>query len=327
MSYNKKRTTFNAGMKAVLYGMVCAAALAASASCGEGETLRDCVWLWGHESGQIDGPKSAWGLPPFKVYYHQAQACRDFGVPNLCCIRWDMPKKDFRDSLAGLRRVTFPASSTKGDARSYSRLLNWDFDVAREMPNMVGIDFDDFFRAAKAPQPTAYTVDELKDIRRRAAAFGRPFELRVIAYELLFLRGTGHSHARENPAAELSPYFEQFDKIMFWVWMGRNIKKLPTWFDELRKVSCGKPILLGLYLWDFGGTKKELLDEDMKFQLDFALEKWKTGEIDGVVFLATSICNRDFAAVRMAREWIRANAELTRCRPQRGASIPQTRAP
>jgi hypothetical protein len=50
----------------------------------------------------------------------------------------------------------------------------------------------------------------------------------------------------------------------------------------------------------------------MKYQLDFALEKWKTREIDGVVFLATSICNRDFTAVKMVREWIKANGGCTR---------------
>ena len=36
------------------------------------------------------------------------------------------------------------------------------------------------------------------------------------------------------------------------------------------------------------------------------------GEIDGVVFLATSICNRDFTAVKMAHEWIKANGSCTR---------------
>jgi len=296
----------------LFFSVVCTAlSLAPTPQGDRAETLRDCIWLWGHESGQVDGPKNAWGLPPFKERYHQVQACRDWGVLNLCCVRWDMPGKEFRDSLSGLRRVTFPVSSIKGDYKSYAKLLDWTFDAAKEMPNMTGIDFDDFFRAADSPQPTAYTVDELKEVRRRFGALGRPFEMRVVAYDFLFHRGTGHSHAREDPEV-LRPYFEQFDVIMLWTWWAKSIKRLPRWLDELRRVSCGKSVFLGLYLWDFGEKKAELPAELMKFQLDFALEKWKSREIDGVIFLATSICNRDFEAVRMAREWVKANGDLVR---------------
>ena len=87
---------------------------------------------------------------------------------------------------------------------------------------------------------------------------------------------------------------------------------LPEYFRRYRALAPDKRTYLGIYLWDFGGTHGEISAEDMKFQLDFALEKWKSREIDGVVFLATSICNRDFTAVKMAHEWIKANGSCTR---------------
>ena len=47
-----------------------------------------------------------------------------------------------------------------------------------------------------------------------------------------------------------------------------------------------------------------MVAEEMRYQLDFALRKFREGELEGVVFLCSSIVNRDFAAVRLAKEWV-----------------------
>ena len=49
--------------------------------------------------------------------------------------------------------------------------------------------------------------------------------------------------------------------------------------------------------------------EEMRFQLDFALRKFREGEIEGVVFLCSSIVNRDFEAIRLVKEWIGAHGK------------------
>ena len=273
------------------------------------ETLRDDCWLWGHETGMLDGgPTNHWNLPPAKEYYHQVRACIDFGIANLCCVRWDMPKKEFRDSLAPLRRVTFPVSSLSDNIESRDRILNWSIEVAKEMPNMTGIDFDDFFRKNDRPREAAYSLEELKDVRRRVKALERPVEMRLVAYDHLFRKGSPYFREEE----QVRPFVEQFDTILLWTWTARNLKELPATLANMRRLAGNKSILLGIYLWDFGGPHVEISEANMKLQLDFALEKWKTHEIDGVIFLATSICNRDFAAVRMARQWVRDNGDCIR---------------
>ena len=288
------------------------AALPASAS-----TLRDDCWLWGHETGQLDSPTNRWGLPVAKGYYHQAQACRDFGVSNLCCIRWDKPSRAFRDSLRGLKRLTWPMSGHKKEVNStYDALADWNFAVADEMPNVTGFDLDDYF-VARGPSiavetsagrrmvcPTRFPYAQLVELRRRLDAYPRRLELRVVVYDELL-------DQRKDPK-DLVPVLELVDSVTYWTWKAKNLPKLPEYFRRYRALAPGKRTYLGIYLWDFGGTHGEISAEDMKYQLDFALEKWKSREIDGVVFLATSICNRDFTAVKMAHEWIEANGLCTR---------------
>ena len=288
------------------------AALPASAS-----TLRDDCWLWGHETGQLDSPTNRWGLPVAKGYYHQAQACRDFGVSNLCCIRWDKPPRAFRDSLRGLKRLTWPMSGHKKEVNStYDALADWNFAVADEMPNVTGFDLDDYF-VARGPSiavetsagrrmvcPTRFPYAQLVELRRRLDAYPRRLELRVVVYDELL-------DQRKDPK-DLAPVLELVDSVTYWTWKATNLPKLPEYFRRYRALAPGKRTYLGIYLWDFGGTHGEISAEDMKYQLDFALEKWKSREIDGVVFLATSICNRDFTAVKMAHDWIEANGRCTR---------------
>ena len=288
------------------------AALPASAS-----TLRDDCWLWGHETGQLDSPTNRWGLPVAKGYYHQAQACRDFGVSNLCCIRWDKPPRAFRDSLRGLKRLTWPMSGHKKEVNStYDALADWNFSVADEMPNVTGFDLDDYF-VARGPSiavetsagrrmvcPTRFPYAQLVELRRRLDAYPRRLELRVVVYDELL-------DQRKDPK-DLVPVLELVDSVTYWTWKAKNLPKLPEYFRRYRALAPGKRTYLGIYLWDFGGTHGEISAEDMKYQLDFALAKWKSREIDGVVFLATSICNRDFKAVKMAHEWIEANGLCTR---------------
>ena len=55
-------------------------------------------------------------------------------------------RKRIRDSLRGLKRVTWPMSGNKTELNyTYDALADWNFAVADEMPNVTGFDLDDFF--------------------------------------------------------------------------------------------------------------------------------------------------------------------------------------
>ena len=101
------------------------------------DELRDHCWLWGHETGQVDGTNNIWSLDIARSYYHMADAARDFGIGSLNAIRWDKPDKSFRESLKPLKRVTWPISGNKTEKNyTYDALADWCFAAADEMPNV-----------------------------------------------------------------------------------------------------------------------------------------------------------------------------------------------
>lgn len=46
----------------------------------------------------------------------------------------------------------------------------------------------------------------------------------------------------------------------------------------------------------------------MRKQLDYAFKLYKQGEIDGMIFHCTPLCNKNLAAVEYAKKWIAEHA-------------------
>jgi hypothetical protein len=93
------------------------------------------------------------------------------------------------------------------------------------------------------------------------------------------------------------------DLVSLWIWSGIDIQKIDANFKKYRSLVPDKPTLLGIYMWDFGG-KKELSKEFMAKQLDYALMLYKEGQIEGLIFHCTPLCNKGLVAVDYARDWI-----------------------
>ena len=291
-------------MTMVVKGTLAAAFAAACVAFAHAERLRECYWMAGHETGLVDGPGNKWGLPPATGCYHQVRGCIDFGVPRLYCGMFGSPDRNLRASFAGLERVMFNVSTNRKDPAFHHGLVDNAIEIAKEMPNMTGVVFDDFFVTyTKA----AFTSAELREIRRRAKALERPLELHLVAYDFFFRKDPNLGENIE----EMRPWYDSFDVIQLWTWEAKDIARQPETLAALRRFAPDKRIILGLYMWDFG-AKREMTAGEMKMQLDFALDKWKAKEIDGVIFFVTAICNRDFPAVNLAREWAWRNMDCER---------------
>ena len=284
-----------------------------STLCGYENRLIDRCWLWGHETGQVDGPRNMWKLDRAKTYYHMVDAARFMGLHNLNAIRWDKPSRAFRDSLAGLKRVTWPMSGNRTELNyTYDALADWNFAVAGEMPNVTGFDLDDFIVAKGPPVPvdtprgrrmvcpTRFPYPQLVELRRRLDAYPRRLELRAVVYDELL-------DQREDPE-DIIPVLELVDSVTYWTWKADNLPRLPEYFRRYRKLAPGKATYLGVYLWDFGSCK-EMPGEMMALQLDMGLELFRKGGIEGFVFLCSSICNRPFPAVGVVRRWLAEHAD------------------
>lgn len=110
-----------------------------------------------------------------------------------------------------------------------------------------------------------------------------------------------YSHELEKP--EIKQHLTYCDVVSLWTWHATDLVALEENFSKYREIVPDKPTLLGIYMWDFGNEKSITL-ELMKLQLDFAYEKLKQHQIDGVIFHCTPLCDLDLEAVHYARKWI-----------------------
>jgi hypothetical protein len=58
-------------------------------------------------------------------------------------------------------------------------------------------------------------------------------------------------------------------------------------------------------MWDYGGGGKPIALAQMEHQFDLGLGWLRAGRIEGIVALATCICDVGLEAVEWTREWVR----------------------
>ena len=270
-------------------------------------TLQDRLWMWGHDSGQYDGPDGVYNIP-LSEPITMADAIRYMDIPNVCVIRGGHPDAEYRKQFKQVKRLTWNLSS--GSNESYYSLRDYDFGLLDEMPNLIGFDLDDFFQnnvddvVEQTPQgertvkPGALSLNELAELHKRVRTYSRPLDLRLVLYSFQL-------------TPTMAPAIEFVDTVSFWTWSGSDLTALEGNFRKYREIAPSKPTLLGIYMWNFG-EKKPLEMRFMEHQLDTALRLFKEGEIEGLIFHCTPLCNKKLPAVEYCREWIRKHGKETR---------------
>lgn len=259
--------------------------------------LQDRLWMWGHDPGVYDGPKGVYKIP-LSAPMSMAEGIRSMGIPNVCVIRGGTPNAEYRSQFKDVKRIAWNLSG--GSNESYRALKDYVFGLRDTMPNLTGYYLDDFFHIGSTPgfdrnsetvpAPASLSLAEMKQLHAETVAYRRRLELAVVLYT-----------AQLCPA--IKPVMEYVDVVSLWIWDGRDIAGIDASFKKYRSLVPHKPTLLGIYMWDFGG-KKELSVDFMARQLDYARTLYKEGQIEGLIFHCTPLCNKGLAAVDYARQWI-----------------------
>lgn len=254
--------------------------------------IRDRLWMWAHEAGSHDEaykiPKPSRMTPIEGAYY--------MGIPNVMLIRYDgkpqMPFDQYAVPFRALDKAVWSISGAGGATSVDER--DHVLDLAKRETNITGVIMDDFFHDAEGK--AAISVEELKDLRNRMQLPDRRLDMYVILYDHWL-------------GWKVEQHIEQCDKVIFWTWEAKNLEKLSENFAEFEKVAGNKGKLLGCYLWDYG-TGKPMPVESMKKQCEMGLEWLKQGRIEGMVFLATCVCDLEIDAVEWTRKWIADVADM-----------------
>jgi len=257
------------------------------------DLVRDRFWIWGHEAGSHTSrmSKKMWAIPN-KSRMTPAEAAAYMGIPNCVMVVFNnLPKPPFlRHALAfrPLKQVVWSlmgdASSTRNDQESD---LEEILSLAGRFPNISGAIMDDFFHTAGRAR---YSLEETSRLYSRLHGAVRPLDLWVVLY----------NGQLDLPIA---PYLEFCDVVTFWTMTGSQLVDLERNFERFVAVTPAKRRVLGCYMWNYG-EKRPMSVEMMRHQCELGLRWLREGQIEGMILLASCICDLELEAVEWTRAWI-----------------------
>lgn len=255
-----------------------------------GNTVRDRFWLWGHPAGAHN---KDWGLPgPSRITPVEA-ACY-LSIPNMIMVRYEgqpqMPFDQYAVPFRGLEQVVWSvvgAGGTTGDEERGAVL-----DLARKNPNFTGVQMDDFFFIKpKDGKIAALTIGQLQDLQKQLKSGPKKLDLWVTLY----------TYQLED---QFRQHLRYCDYVTLWTWKAEDLGGLPANFEKARAIAPQSRIVLGCYMWDYG-THKPMPVDAMRHQAELGLKWLQAGQIHGMIFLASCICDLNLESVEWTREWIR----------------------
>jgi hypothetical protein len=249
------------------------------------------LWLWGHDAGAHN---EGWRLPkPSRIT--PTEAAFYLGIPNLIMVRYQgrppLPFDQYAVPLRALKRVVWSVVGARGqtDERERAHVL----DLAARHPNITGLMLDDFFGSedpAVRDNPAALSADKLRELRSKLTVAGRRLSLWAVLYD----------HQLGSP---LAPYLVLLDLVSFWTWDPEKLKELEGNLGRLEQAAPSSGKVLGCYLWDYGRKKPMPLDL-MRHQCELGLRWLQQGRIEGIIILASCLCDLELGAVEWTRNWI-----------------------
>lgn len=251
-------------------------------------TVRDRLWLWGHCPGVHDN----YGLPrPSTITPQDAAAY--LNIPNLMMVRYDKypepPYEPLAASLKPLRRVVWSLVGAGGRTSHEEREAV--LALSDLYTNINGFILDDFWSGGpEGNGGIVLPLDELRELHGRIRERNR--DLWAVLYISELFR-----------KEEILPYLEYVDRLTLWSWFPEHLRDLNRKLDYFRELS-DKPKYLGCYLWDYG-RKAPMPMDVVKLQCRRGLELMKTGDLEGLIFLGSPVCDVGLESVEWVRSWIR----------------------
>ncbi|MFH1567962.1 MAG: hypothetical protein ABIL09_08160 [Gemmatimonadota bacterium] len=251
---------------------------------------RSRFWIWGHEAGSHD---SGYDLPA-RSRMTPLEGAIYLGVPNLIMVGYNQrPRPPFEQYAVPLRcldRVVWSIVGAGGTTAAAERAAV--VRLAAREPNITGVMMDDFFRAPAGAEADVGVLSptELDGVRDQLAAVGRPLDLWVVLYD----------HQLHLPVRD---HLARCDVVTFWTWEAPNLARLEANFARAEALAGDRRKVLGCYLWDYG-RRQPMPVTAMERQCETGLEWLRDGRIDGMIFLASCICDLELEAVEWTRRWI-----------------------
>ncbi len=146
---------------------------------------------------------------------------------------------------------------------------------------------------ADVPVPASMTPEQLADLHSQMdLGDGRKMHLDCVIYT-------------HQMSPRITAHTDHVDRVAMWTWKSAGLANLESNFETISNI-VKKPIMLGCYMYDYGfaGDDQPISVEHMQYQCELGLKWLKEGRIEGIIFLASNICDMNFEAVEWTRQWI-----------------------
>lgn len=247
--------------------------------------VRDHLWLHAHQEGSHNnryGISASSRMTP-------AEAALYMGIPNVMMVVYnDKPEPPFENHAKPLIFADQLVWSIVGDSRSKRNNKQTDLEAVLalklKMPNLNGAIVDDFFTADAA----RWDLQSMQRITEHMHENGLDLWIPLYAAQL---------------DDRLSSFLEICDRTSLWTWRAEDLVNLEESFFRYEKMVPNKLKYLGCYMYDYG-DKCPMPLHRMRYQCEKGLEWLYEGRIDGIVFLASCICDLDLESVEWTRDWV-----------------------
>jgi len=254
--------------------------------------MKEKLWLWGQMEGIQNG---RWGLPG-NSSIRPADACEYMGIENLFMVREfgkpEFPYEPYAESLKPLRKVVWSLVGAGGtfEEGELDRIVR----LKKNYGNVTGAVLDDFFIREEG-EKGVFSPAGVSDIRETLHSHN--MELWVVLYQ----------HQMDW---QIAPYLSECDLITFWTWKSEELHSIEENFRRLQNIVPDARKMLGCYMWDYGNSKP-MPAGLMEKQSLFGLQLLKEGDIEGMIFLSTCICDLGLETVEWSRGFIKKMCEVS----------------
>ncbi|MBQ3505661.1 MAG: hypothetical protein IJA89_02690 [Clostridia bacterium] len=249
--------------------------------------LIDKLWNWGH----LEGSHNV--IVGMDCKMTPEQFAKEYGIKNAFIVSYggniQPPFAPFAKRFSGLNEVKW---SVLGDASTplpEAELGNTQdiLDVLTIGKNITGGIVDDFFSPERMAR---FTPEVLKKIKQKLNANGLDFWCVLYNSQLDF---------------DLAQYMECFDGITFWVWGADKLDGVEEYLKKLFTIAKGKPVMLGIYLWDYLDEGTKPMDPVLfEKQLKRYFGLLENGEIEGVIFCSSTVGDADLETNKILKRYI-----------------------
>lgn len=252
--------------------------------------IRDLLWVWGITGAGTDGPHTAAAF----AQATPAERARLLGVPSIIMAGNGLPRNDadadaHSQDVGGAPRLVWEIATDReegGPPFVYTETVARVRRLAGAYPQIEGVLLDDM---SSLGIDHGFKPEHIRSVRELLGETHAQVKVWGVVYTM--------NMDREG----MDDYIRELDVISLWVWHARDIPQMADNVALLRTKFPDIPIMLGLYLYDYGGGQRMPL-ERLEKQCVTALHLAHAGAIEGIVFLTI---NDDADTVAWTADWVR----------------------